>query len=95
MPFWRLAEVVPNDLKVPLIGTKVLPVDKVSYEDSLPFRMAPQASRFAIAELVTAPLTFMRGFLLNNNIPSEMLRPRPDANVAAWVKRQANETLLY
>jgi predicted nucleic acid-binding protein len=34
------------------------------------------------------------GFLLDTNIPSEMLRPRPDATVAAWVKRQANETLF-
>src|ERR1039458_9210056 len=37
----------------------------------------------------------MSGFLLDTNIPSEMLRPRPDASVAAWVKRQANETLFY
>ena len=36
----------------------------------------------------------MSGFLLDTNIPSEMLRPRPDANVAAWVKRQSNETLF-
>ena len=36
----------------------------------------------------------MSGFLLDTNIPSEMLRPRPDANVSAWVKRQANETLF-
>ena len=36
----------------------------------------------------------MSGFLLDTNIPSEMLRPRPDANVAAWVKRHANETLF-
>ena len=36
----------------------------------------------------------MSGFLLNTNIPFEMLRPRPDAHVAAWVKRQANETLV-
>jgi predicted nucleic acid-binding protein len=34
------------------------------------------------------------GFLLDTNIPSEMLRPRPDANVATWVKRQANATLF-
>lgn len=36
----------------------------------------------------------MNGFPLDTNIPSEMLRPRPDANVAAWVKRRANETLF-
>jgi predicted nucleic acid-binding protein len=36
----------------------------------------------------------MSGFLLDTNIPSEMLRPRPDANVEAWLKRQANETLF-
>ena len=36
----------------------------------------------------------MTGFLLDTNIPSEMLRPRPDLNVAAWIKRQANETLF-
>ena len=36
----------------------------------------------------------MSGFLLDTNIPSEMLRPRPDASVAAWLKRQANETLF-
>jgi hypothetical protein len=28
----------------------------------------------------------MSGFLLDTNIPSEMLWPRPDANVAAWVQ---------
>ena len=36
----------------------------------------------------------MSGVLLDTNIPSEMLRPRPDANVAAWVKRQTNESLF-
>jgi toxin FitB len=36
----------------------------------------------------------MSGFLLDTNIPSEMLRPRPDANVVAWVKRQTSETLF-
>jgi predicted nucleic acid-binding protein len=36
----------------------------------------------------------MRGFLLDTNIPSEMLRPPPDVNVAGWVKRQANATLF-
>jgi toxin FitB len=34
----------------------------------------------------------LSGFLLDTNIPSEMLRPRPDANVTAWVRRQARET---
>ena len=33
-------------------------------------------------------------FLLDTNVPSEMLRPRSDVNVAAWVKRQAKETLF-
>jgi predicted nucleic acid-binding protein len=36
----------------------------------------------------------MSGFLLDTNIPSEILRPRPNANVAAWVKQQLNETLF-
>jgi hypothetical protein len=27
----------------------------------------------------------MSGFLLDTNIPSEMPRPRPERNVAAWV----------
>ena len=36
----------------------------------------------------------MSGFLLDTNIPSEMLRSRPDASVAAWLKRQANETVF-
>jgi len=34
------------------------------------------------------------GFLLDTNIPSEMLRLRPDTSVAGWLKRQANETLF-
>jgi toxin FitB len=34
------------------------------------------------------------GFLLDTNVPSEMLRPRPEANVIAWVKRQTKETLF-
>jgi predicted nucleic acid-binding protein len=34
------------------------------------------------------------GFLLDTNVPSEMLRSRPEANVIAWVKRQVNETLF-
>jgi len=33
-------------------------------------------------------------FLLDTNVPSEMLRPRPNENVAAWIKRQASETLF-
>src|ERR1700722_6764436 len=36
----------------------------------------------------------MNGFLLDTNVPSEMLRPRPAASVAASLKRQANETLF-
>ena len=36
----------------------------------------------------------MSSFLLDTNIPSKMLRPRPDSNVDAWVKRQASETLF-
>jgi predicted nucleic acid-binding protein len=36
----------------------------------------------------------MSGFLLDTNIPSEMLRTRPDAKVAAWVRSQASETLF-
>jgi predicted nucleic acid-binding protein len=36
----------------------------------------------------------MSGFLLDTNIPSEMLRPRPDASVVAWLRRQASETLF-
>jgi hypothetical protein len=36
----------------------------------------------------------MSGFLLDTNIPSEMLRLRPDPSVAAWLKRQANEMLF-
>ena len=36
----------------------------------------------------------MSGFLLDTNIPSELLRPRPDPNVAGWVQRQASNTLF-
>lgn len=36
----------------------------------------------------------MNGFLLDTNIPSELLRPRPDVNVADWLKRQLHETLF-
>jgi toxin FitB len=32
------------------------------------------------------------GFLLDTNIPSETLRPLPDANVAAWLERQTKES---
>jgi toxin FitB len=39
-------------------------------------------------------MSVMSGFLLDTNIPSEMLRPRPNVNVMDWVKRQANETLF-
>jgi predicted nucleic acid-binding protein len=34
----------------------------------------------------------MRGYLLDTNIPSETLRPRPDANVAAWLKSQVKDS---
>jgi toxin FitB len=33
----------------------------------------------------------MSGFLLDTNVPSETLRPRPDANVSAWIKRQPKD----
>lgn len=36
----------------------------------------------------------MSGFLLDTNIPSELLRPRPDSKVAAWVERQGTKTLF-
>ena len=36
----------------------------------------------------------MSGYLLDTNIPSEMLRPRPDPSVAAWLRGQASETLF-
>ena|ERR1035438_8243674 len=36
----------------------------------------------------------MNGFLLDTNIPSEVLRPLPDSNVAAWLKRQAKDSLF-
>jgi predicted nucleic acid-binding protein len=36
----------------------------------------------------------MSGYLLDTNIPSEMLRSRPDASVASWLQRQANDTLF-
>jgi predicted nucleic acid-binding protein len=33
-----------------------------------------------------------RGYLLDTNIPSETLRPRPDANVVAWLRGLAKDT---
>ncbi|HTU44869.1 MAG TPA: type II toxin-antitoxin system VapC family toxin [Bryobacteraceae bacterium] len=36
----------------------------------------------------------MSGFLLDTNVPSEMLRFRPDANVAAWLKSQVKSDLF-
>jgi toxin FitB len=33
----------------------------------------------------------MSGFLLDTNVLSETLRPRPDANVSAWIKRQPRD----
>jgi predicted nucleic acid-binding protein len=36
----------------------------------------------------------MSRLLLDTNIPSEMLRPRPDVRVATWLRRQASETLF-
>ena len=36
----------------------------------------------------------MKGFLLDTNIPSEMVRARPDTNVAGWIQRQAYEVLF-
>jgi predicted nucleic acid-binding protein len=33
----------------------------------------------------------MSGFLLDTNVPSETLRPRPNANVSAWIKRQPKD----
>ena len=34
----------------------------------------------------------MIGYLLDTNIPSETLRPRPDANVSAWLKGQVKDS---
>ena len=36
----------------------------------------------------------MSGFLLDTNIPSELLRPRPDEKVTAWLERQPKELLF-
>ena len=35
----------------------------------------------------------MSGFLLDTNIPSEIIRSRPDPRVSAWVFAQASDTL--
>jgi predicted nucleic acid-binding protein len=34
----------------------------------------------------------MTGYLLDTNIPSETLRPHPDAKVAAWLKSQVKDS---
>lgn len=34
----------------------------------------------------------MRGYLLDTNLPSETLRPRPDANVSAGLKSQVKDS---
>ncbi len=34
----------------------------------------------------------MSGFLLDTNIPSEVSRPRPDANVTAWLSKQSQDS---
>ena len=36
----------------------------------------------------------MSGFLLDTNVISELVRPRPEANVTAWIER-TDESLLY
>lgn len=36
----------------------------------------------------------MSGFLLDTNIISELVKPRPEANVAAWIEA-TDESLLY
>ena len=36
----------------------------------------------------------MSGFLLDTNIISELIKPRPEAKLAAWVE-SADEDLLY
>ena len=35
----------------------------------------------------------MSGFILDTNVPSELLRPLPDANVVAWLKQQPKAML--
>lgn len=36
----------------------------------------------------------MSGFLLDTNVPSELLRPRPDVTVTVGLQRQAKETMF-
>ena len=36
----------------------------------------------------------MSGFLLDTNIPSEVLRPLPDSNVATWLRSKTKESLF-
>ena len=36
----------------------------------------------------------MRGFLLDTNVISELVKPRPEASVAAWIEA-TDESLLY
>jgi predicted nucleic acid-binding protein len=36
----------------------------------------------------------MTGFLLDTNVPSELVRPRPEPRVQAWVAAQALDTLF-
>ncbi len=36
----------------------------------------------------------MSGFLLDTNIPSELIRPRPEPNVTTWVAAQNLDTLF-
>ena len=36
----------------------------------------------------------MSGFLLDTNVPSELVRPKPDPKVTAWVAAQELETLF-
>jgi predicted nucleic acid-binding protein len=36
----------------------------------------------------------MNGFLLDTNVPSELVRPRPEQRVAEWVDAQ-NDDLLF
>jgi predicted nucleic acid-binding protein len=36
----------------------------------------------------------MSGFLLDTNVPSELIRVRPNARVASWLDAQPNEQLF-
>jgi predicted nucleic acid-binding protein len=36
----------------------------------------------------------MSGFLLDTNVPSELVRPRPEPKVQAWVAAQGLDTLF-